>query len=71
LESKITLAKKKDSWLQMPKLHSKFNDPDLEEILINKAIQLLTVEDEEIPSFIFLSGQFFDVKNTIHEIMFA
>jgi hypothetical protein len=55
----------------MPKLHSKFNDPDLEEILINKAIQLLTVEDEEIPSFIFLSGQFFDVKNTIHEIMFA
>lgn len=55
----------------MPKLHSKFNDPDLEEILINKAIQLLTVEDEEVPSFIFLSGQFFDVKGFVYSALRA
>lgn len=56
------MAKKKRSWLQMPVVHSKFTDEELETTMINKAVELLADEHGEAPSFIFLSGQFFDVK---------
>ena len=46
----------------MPVVHSKYSDKDLENALIEKAIKLLADEHGEAPSFIFLSGQFFDVK---------
>lgn len=54
----------------MPKVHSKFNDKDLENILIEKSMGYLS-EKGTAPSFIFLSGQFFDVKNTNSKIVFA
>ena len=56
------MAKKK-TWLQMPIVHSKFHDAKLESILINKSIDLLTGDKGEAPSFLFLSGAFFDVKS--------
>ncbi|MFW9867710.1 MAG: hypothetical protein ACFFEN_16570 [Candidatus Thorarchaeota archaeon] len=56
------MAKKK-SWLQMPIIHSKFHDAKLESILINKSLDLLTGDKGEAPSFLFLSGAFFDVKS--------
>ncbi|TFG08993.1 MAG: hypothetical protein EU539_00955 [Promethearchaeota archaeon] len=46
----------------MPRVHSKFSDQNLEDALIERAIKFLTVGGKEPPSFIFLSGQFFDVK---------
>lgn len=46
----------------MPKVHSKFNTPELEEILISKANSFLTDKERVTPSFIFLSGGFFDVQ---------
>jgi hypothetical protein len=46
----------------MPIVHSKFNDKALEDTLINKSRELLTREEGFVPSFIFLSGSFFDVK---------
>ena len=66
------MAKKKKAqeWLQMPKLHSKFNDKDLEDILVSKSIELLTVEGET-PNFIFLSGGFFDVKGFAYSALRA
>ncbi|MFX1324254.1 MAG: hypothetical protein ACFE8N_04810 [Promethearchaeota archaeon] len=54
---------KKKTWLQMPKVHSKFHDAKLENILINKSMDLLTGDKEDAPSFLFLSGAFFDVKS--------
>jgi hypothetical protein len=57
------LAKKKKSWLQMPVVHSKFHNSKLENALINKSLDLLTDEQGEAPSFLFLSGAFFDVKS--------
>lgn len=59
------MAKKK-KWLIMPILHSKFNDKTLETTLINKARELLTKEEGFVPSFIFLSGSFFDVKGFVY-----
>ncbi|MFX1308780.1 MAG: hypothetical protein ACFFB6_06195 [Promethearchaeota archaeon] len=56
------MAKKK-SWLQMPVIHSKFHDEKLESVLINKSFDFLTGEKGEAPSFLFLSGAFFDVKS--------
>ncbi|MFW9973156.1 MAG: hypothetical protein ACFFDF_23435 [Candidatus Odinarchaeota archaeon] len=56
------MAKKK-SWLQMPVIHSKFHDEKLESILIEKALEFLTGDKGEAPSFLFLSGAFFDVKS--------
>ncbi len=56
------MAKKEASWLQMPKIHSKFNDEQLETALINKSGSFLRTKLKE-PSFIFLSGCFFDVKS--------
>ena len=56
------MAKKK-SWLQMPKVHSKFHDPKLESVLIEKSLEFLTGDKGEPPSFLFLSGAFFDVKS--------
>lgn len=56
------MAKKK-SWLQMPKLHSKFHDAELEGILLKKSIELLKDNKGDAPSFLFLSGAFFDVKS--------
>ncbi|GAH05385.1 unnamed protein product, partial [marine sediment metagenome] len=55
------MAKKK-TWLQMPKIHSKFHDEKLESVLITKSLGFLTGEKAEAPSFLFLSGAFFDVK---------
>ncbi|MEJ2277120.1 MAG: hypothetical protein P8Y70_05130 [Candidatus Lokiarchaeota archaeon] len=46
----------------MPRVHSKYNDKELEEELTNKATEFLSTEQREAPSFIFLSGAFFDVK---------
>ena len=56
------MAKKK-KWLQMPKIHSKFHDAKLESVLIEKASEFITGEKGEPPSFLFLSGAFFDVKS--------
>ena len=53
------MAKKKYKWLQMPKVHSKFNEDELENILIEKAEDFLSGQKKEAPSFIFLSGGFF------------
>lgn len=50
----------------MPKVHSKFKDESLEDLLIKKALQLLSPGGKaEPPSFIFLCGNFFDVKGYI------
>ncbi|MHA1293655.1 MAG: hypothetical protein ACTSQJ_13435 [Promethearchaeota archaeon] len=56
------MAKKKKSWLPIPKIHSKFSDKDLEDKLIEKAVEFLTDKKGNAPSFIFMSGNFFDVK---------
>ncbi|MFX1328368.1 MAG: hypothetical protein ACFE91_09585 [Promethearchaeota archaeon] len=56
------MAKKK-SWLMMPIVHSKFHDEKLESVLIEKSIDFLTGEKGDPPSFLFLSGAFFDVKS--------
>ena len=58
----LYLAKKEKKWLIMPKIHSKFNTPELEENLIAKANSFLTDKEKVAPSFIFLSGGFFDVQ---------
>jgi len=47
----------------MPKVHSKFHDAKLESILIDKSMDLLTGDKGDAPSFLFLSGAFFDVKS--------
>jgi len=62
------MAKKKrsKSWLMMPKIHSKFNTPELEEELTSKATELLTVKGKTPPSFIFLTGNFFDIKGFVY-----
>ncbi|MFW9946633.1 MAG: hypothetical protein ACFFDX_07360 [Candidatus Odinarchaeota archaeon] len=59
------MAKKK-KWLIMPVIHSKFNDSNLEDLLINKSRDLLTKEKGFVPSFIFLSGSFFDIKGFVY-----
>ena len=50
----------------MPVVHSKYNDKDLEEVLINKSRDFLMKEKGFIPSFIFLSGSFFDIKGFVY-----
>jgi hypothetical protein len=50
----------------MPVVHSKYNDKDLEEVLINKSRDFLMKEKGDIPSFIFLSGSFFDIKGFVY-----
>ena len=55
----------------MPKIHSKFNDEDLEGVLIEKATQFLSTETKEAPSYIFLSGGFFDVKGFAYSALRA
>jgi hypothetical protein len=59
------MAKKKKI-LMMPVIHSKFNDKNLEDTLINKSRTLLTEQKGAPPSFIFLSGSFFDVKGFVY-----
>lgn len=59
------MAKKKKI-LMMPVIHSKFNDKNLEDILISKSRTLLTEKKGARPSFIFLSGSFFDVKGFVY-----
>lgn len=59
------MAKKKKI-LMMPIIHSKFNDKILENTLINKSRTLLTEKKGAVPSFIFLSGSFFDVKGFVY-----
>ena len=59
------MAKKK-KFLMMPVIHSKFNDKNLEDTLINKSRTLLTEKKGVPPSFIFLSGSFFDVKGFVY-----
>ncbi len=49
----------KQDWI--PKVHSKFNTPSLEKALIDKASKFLEDRKGETPSFMFLSGGFFDV----------
>jgi hypothetical protein len=56
------MAKKK-IFLQMPVIHSKFHDEKLESVLIKKSLEFLTSESGDAPSFLFLSGAFFDVKS--------
>ncbi len=50
--------------MPIPKSHSKFNNKEIEDALIQKSMEFLTdlEKDREPPSFMFLSGQFFDVK---------
>jgi len=50
----------------MPVVHSKFNDKELEDSLVNKSRNLLTKEKGDVPSFIFLSGSFFDIKGFVY-----
>ena len=59
------MAKKKKI-LMMPVIHSKFNDKNLEDILLNQSRTLLTKQKGVPPSFIFLSGSFFDVKGFVY-----
>jgi len=59
------MAKKKKI-LMMPVVHSKFNDKSLEDSLLNKSRNLLTRKKGTAPSFIFLSGSFFDVKGFVY-----
>ena len=47
----------------MPIIHSKFHDAKLERVMINKSMDLLTGDKGGAPSFLFLSGAFFDVKS--------
>ena len=54
--------KKKKTWLQIPKIHSKYNNEDLENALTDKATQLLSTEEKNAPAYIFITGGFFDVK---------
>ena len=56
---------KKKKILMMPVIHSKFNDKKLEDSLLNTSRTLLT-EKGVPPSFIFLSGSFFDVKGFVY-----
>jgi hypothetical protein len=64
------LAKKKQ-WLPIPKVHSKYNEPELESALINNSSTLLTDEEGDVPSFIFLTGSFFDVKGFTYSALRA
>ncbi|MHA2290352.1 MAG: hypothetical protein ACXABG_16315 [Promethearchaeota archaeon] len=50
----------------MPVIHSKFNDKNLENSLLNKSKTLLTKQKGTPPSFILLSGSFFDVKGFVY-----
>ncbi len=56
------MAKKKYKWLIMPQLHSGYKEINIEVALLNKTRELLTDEEGEIPQFIILSGNFFDVQ---------
>ena len=62
---------KKQKWLIMPKVHSKFNDQQLQDTLIDKATDYLSSAKREAPAFIFLSGQFFDVKGFAYSALRA
>jgi len=62
---------KKQKWLIMPKVHSKFNDQKIQDLLIDKASKFLSSPEREAPSFIFLSGQFFDVKGFAYSALRA
>ncbi|MFX1277584.1 MAG: hypothetical protein ACFFBP_04705 [Promethearchaeota archaeon] len=65
------MAKKsKSGWLMMPKTHSTFNDDTLEEVLTQKATEILSTESEA-PAFIFLCGNFFDVKAYVYSALRA
>ena len=56
----------------MPKVHSKYSDSKLKETLISKAIQLLSSGGKDVsPSFIFLCGNFFDVKGYVYSALRA
>ena len=55
----------------MPKVHSKFNDHQLQDALISKATQFLSSPKRQTPSFIFLSGQFFDIKGFAYSALRA
>ncbi|MHA1804229.1 MAG: hypothetical protein ACTSU4_06790 [Promethearchaeota archaeon] len=63
--------KKEKSWLQIPKVHSKFNHKELEDALTEKATQLLSTEEKSAPSYIFLTGGFFDVKGFAYSALRA
>ncbi|MCF2141716.1 MAG: hypothetical protein K9W44_16815 [Candidatus Lokiarchaeota archaeon] len=56
------MAKKpKKAILIYPKIHSTYNSDAIETALVNKAKELLELDEEEI-NFIFLSGNFFDAR---------
>ncbi|TXT65742.1 MAG: hypothetical protein BAJALOKI3v1_70044 [Promethearchaeota archaeon] len=65
------MAKKDDTYLIMPKIHSEYNVDDLENALTEKASEILTDEEGESPSFIFLSGGFFDVQGFAYSALRA
>lgn len=54
--------KKQDKWLIMPQLHSGFKEPEIDLALLNKTKEFLTDDDGDVPQFIMLSGNFFDVQ---------
>jgi hypothetical protein len=56
------MAKKKYKWLIMPQLHSGYKEIKVEEALLNKTREFLTDEEGDVPQFIILSGNFFDVQ---------
>jgi len=62
---------KKRNWLQIPKVHSKYNNNELENALTDKATQLLSTEEKNAPSYIFLTGGFFDVKGFAYSALRA
>ncbi len=62
---------KKKTWLPIPKVHSKFNNDKLEKQLVNKAMELLKTQKKVSPSFIFLSGSFFDVNSFAYSALRA
>ncbi len=56
------MAKKKKSWLIMPKPHSTFNDEAIEEALLEKARELLATQHTENLQFMIMSGNFFESR---------
>jgi len=56
------MGKKKQKWLIMPQLHSGYKESGIEVALLDKTREFLTDQDGDVPQFIMLSGNFFDVQ---------
>jgi hypothetical protein len=62
------MAKKSKPILIYPKIHSTFNNDEIETALVNKAKEIIDADNEDI-NFIFLSGNFFDARGWAYSAM--